>query len=503
MHVISVVVTFVVTPILLRTLGVGQYGIWSIVMALTGYYGLVNMGIGKANTKYISQFDALGDTQAVREVMSTGLAIFSALAVVVLVVAGTVAWLFPYLFDLGDYPVSLARWIVMLFGVKMAVQMVGQVFAAGLEARKRFALVNGLQSARLVLFGILIIVVVRSGGGLLGMAWVVLGITALFRLLTCLLSIRVAGLPRPSLRDVKRETVRMLFGFGLLNLLIQAVRKTSLLGGGLILGLLAGPVAVAYYSVAESLTRKSLNLGKTINYVVMPFASQFDAQSDRHALKRLLVLPARLLLTLALLITVVLLVLGKSFLTLWISPEVATNVYPVICILSLSLLVKLPTNGIQSALTGMGRMTFLSRVAVGEGVAMLILGVVLTPLLGAVGMAWAVLISQLLFSGLLLPIYACRDIGYSVWRFFLSTAGPAMLATLPAASAALLLAHFSPADSLIILIVQIILLCLLTGACALFVCLDTALRADILRMAIRPLPRCPRKLTAIVRDTLK
>jgi len=502
-HVISIAMTFFVTPILLRTLGAEQYGIWSIVIALTGYYGLVNMGIGKANTKYIAQFDAVGDTKAVREVMSTGLAIFSLLAVVVLAVAGGVAWLFPYLFDLGDYPIPLARWIVMLTGLKVAVNLIGQVFAAGVGARKRFDLTNSLLCTRLILTGTLIIVVVLSGGGLMGVALVVLGAAVLFRAAICFLAIRVVGLPCPSLGGFNRDTGKMLFRFGLLNLVIQIVRRTSLVGGSLILGLFAGPVAVAYYSVAESLTRKSLNLGKTINYVVMPFASQFEAQSDRHALKRLLILPTRLLLTLAMLITAVLLILGKSFLALWISPEIAANVYPVICILSLSLLVKLPTNGLQSTLTGMGRMTFLSRVAIGEGSVMLVLGIILTPLYGTLGMAWAVGVSQLVFSGLLLPIYACRDIGYSMRQFALSTVGPALLTILPATSAALLLAHFLPAQRLLVSLAQIGLVSIVAAVCAFFVCLDTSLRTDILRTIVHLLPGQPRNLAATIRHSNK
>jgi len=502
-HVISIAVTFFVTPILLSTLGAEQYGIWSIVIALTGYYGLVNMGIGKANTKYIAQFDAIGDTKAVREIISTGLAIFLLLAIVVLAVAGMVAWLFPYLFDLGTFPVSLARWVVMLTGLKVATELVGQVFTAGLGARKRFDLTNALLSSQLLLNGILTIVVVKAGYGLLGMACAVLSVNLLTKAVGCVLSIGVVRLPWPSLGSVRRDTGKMLFRFGLLNLVIQIVRRTSLVGGSLLLGLFAGPAAVAYYSVAESLTRKGLDLGKTINGVVMPFASQFDAQADRSALKRLIVLPTRLLLTLAILITAVLLILGKSFLALWISPEVAANVYPVICILSLSLLVKLPTNGLQSTLTGMGRMTFLSRVAIGEGTAMLILGVILTPLYGTLGMAWSVLISQLLFSGLLLPIYACRDIGYSVQRFAVSTVGPGLLAVLPAVSAALVLGHYFPATSLILLLIQIGLLCLLTGACAFFICLDASIRKDVLQSAVRLLPGRSAQLTAAVHDPTK
>ena len=70
-RVCGLAVTFFVTPILVHGLGEATYGLWSIVMALTGYYGLVDLGIGKASTKYIAEFDAKKDELAVRKVVDT------------------------------------------------------------------------------------------------------------------------------------------------------------------------------------------------------------------------------------------------------------------------------------------------------------------------------------------------------------------------------------------------------------------------------------------------
>ncbi|NOX54761.1 MAG: oligosaccharide flippase family protein, partial [Planctomycetes bacterium] len=393
-HGVALGVAFFVTPILLRELGPEQYGIWSIVTALTGYYGLVNMGIGKANVKYIAQFDAAGDAGAERQVISTAFVILTLLALLLVAIAAFAAWSFPAVFDIGDYPASLARWVVFLVGLRVVVELVAQVFHAGLLARKRFDLSNVVLIAQLVARGVFCVLVVRSGGGLVGMALVAVGVALAVSLAKWFLATRLLGIPRPHLSCANRRTARMLFGFGLLELLIQLARRFSAYGGGLILGILAGPAAVAYYSVAESLTRRSVNLGKGVSGVVMPFASQFEAQQDRHAMRRLAVLSVRVLCALGLLLAVGIVLLGDSFLRHWIGADMAVHVYPVICVLAVAVALKLPSSGFQSILTGMGRMRFLSGLAVGEGFVMLALGGALTRLYGAVGMACAVLVAQ-------------------------------------------------------------------------------------------------------------
>jgi len=472
---LTIAIAFILTPILFRGIGVEQYGIWSIVMALTGTYGLVNMGIGKANVKYIAEFDAVDDRRAVRQVVSTGMAMFSAMALVVVCIAGLVAWLFPVMFDIGVYPVELARWVVLLTAAKVVVELVGQVFRAGIMAKKRFDLRSITNTASRVIAAVTMIVVIQFGGGLVELATVVLVVGILNTSVATVMAIRI-GLPLPSLASVNRDVGRKLFHFGALSLLIQIVRRFSIVGGSIVLGIFSGPAAVAFYSVAESLTSKSLNLGKPINYVVMPFASQFGAQSDRYALKRLVIMPTRLLLTIGAMLAAILFILGYSLLELWITPEAAINAYPIIAVLSLSVLIKMPTAGIQSVLQGMGKMTFLSRVAVAEGTVMLVLAVVLTPIWGAIGMAWAVVSAQLLTSGMLLPVYACQQLKLPMARLIVGSAGPAFLSVLPSVLLAGYFNRFVPVDSLLLLVLQIGAAACVAGIAAFFICLDAETR---------------------------
>ena len=140
----------------------------------------------------------------------------------------------------------------------------------------------------------------------------------------------------------------------------------------------------------------------------------------------------------------------------------------------------MPTNGIHAILVGMGKMTFLSRVAIGEGIAMLVLGAIFTPLWGAIGMAWAVLIAQLVCSGLLIPVYACRSLKISTFRFVLNSVAPALLSVVPALLLALIFNRFVPVDSLLLLLLQMALVTALAAIAAFWICLDNEIRANIL-----------------------
>ena len=83
----SIVIAFLLSPFLIHTLGDTNYGIWSVIAALTGYMALLDLGVSSAVAKYVSKYKALDDYPSLNKVMSTGLLILIGVGVL-LVVAG-------------------------------------------------------------------------------------------------------------------------------------------------------------------------------------------------------------------------------------------------------------------------------------------------------------------------------------------------------------------------------------------------------------------------------
>src|ERR1700688_3717326 len=89
LRVVSLVATallsLVMMPFVVRSLGDRMYGMWSLVATLVGYYGLLDLGLSAAVSRYLAAALGVGDEDQCNRVFNTSLRIFSALGGVVLV----------------------------------------------------------------------------------------------------------------------------------------------------------------------------------------------------------------------------------------------------------------------------------------------------------------------------------------------------------------------------------------------------------------------------------
>src|SRR5215471_14144525 len=72
------VISFFLSPFVVRHLGNSAYGIWVLIGSLTGYLGLMNLGVRAGVTVYVARFHAETNDKRASTVASTALAIFLA-----------------------------------------------------------------------------------------------------------------------------------------------------------------------------------------------------------------------------------------------------------------------------------------------------------------------------------------------------------------------------------------------------------------------------------------
>ena len=53
--VLSIAISFYLMPFLIRSLGDSTYGIWTLVGEFLGYYGLMDIGLSSAVSRFISR----------------------------------------------------------------------------------------------------------------------------------------------------------------------------------------------------------------------------------------------------------------------------------------------------------------------------------------------------------------------------------------------------------------------------------------------------------------
>ena len=72
-HGANLVVMFFLSPYIVHTLGVTEYGIWQLLTVLTGYMGLLDLGVRASTGRYIILYLGQNQHEKVDETIRTGL----------------------------------------------------------------------------------------------------------------------------------------------------------------------------------------------------------------------------------------------------------------------------------------------------------------------------------------------------------------------------------------------------------------------------------------------
>ena len=333
----------------------------------------------------------------------------------------------------------------------------------------------------------MVITAIQMGGGLISLAWIILGVILVRQLCIFFLAFRCVEYLSLSFRNFDWPMLRTLLTFGSQNVLVGMARRLTNYGGTFVIGVILGPVMVAFYAIAQSLAVKQEDLGKGVTSVLMPVVSRLDAKNRRTDLAKVYFLASRILLALAMAAATVFIAIGRPLIDLWIGPEYGAQSYPVLCLLAIGMGIRMVSLSSTNVLKGIGEMHRLVRVSILEAVLTLVLGTMLVRSFGLMGMGLAVLLSQVVVAGLYVPVITCRAIGVSIMGFARNVLLPGVTAALPGVVLAIAMSEFAPPGHLIQVVVQALSILAVTGITMLFVCFDRRLRCQLFQ-SILPEP---------------
>ncbi len=75
-------VGILITPYIISRIGVDRFGVWAIVGIITGYFGLLDFGIGASYVKYIAEFNTKREMGKINNLINTGFTLYFMLAVI-------------------------------------------------------------------------------------------------------------------------------------------------------------------------------------------------------------------------------------------------------------------------------------------------------------------------------------------------------------------------------------------------------------------------------------
>src|SRR4051812_46112143 len=136
--VFSAGVNFVVSPIVVRSLGETQYGAWSLLTSMVGYLGLLDLGVRSAVTRYVAKFYAGGEHDSARKLYAAALRIFAAGGLIAILLSVVMAAVIQRAFNIPAELIGTARVVAIVGGISVATALVSGVFGGVMVGLERF-----------------------------------------------------------------------------------------------------------------------------------------------------------------------------------------------------------------------------------------------------------------------------------------------------------------------------------------------------------------------------
>jgi O-antigen/teichoic acid export membrane protein len=333
----------------------------------------------------------------------------------------------------------------------MSVGVIGGV----LSALNRYDLQNYVSLAQSAVRVTGVVLVLRSGHGIVAIAAceLIAGVAA-----NCLLvwiARRLYPELRIELKKPERETLRRLWSYStyafLNTIAVQLVYQTD----NLVVGAFVSTAAVTFYAIANNLCRLANQAVGAMGSTFVPAASTYEAAGDTHSLLMLYKNGTRATLIVALPILITFVVRGQSFIGLWMGPQYAHSSGTVLAILSVAMFFMFANRAAGSIAFGVGKHKAGALWGIGEGVANLVLSIVLVHWYGIYGVALGTMIPSLFVHLVLWPRYTSELVGLSRFEVLGKVWAPMFLAAVPFAIATYAVDVWLPPHHLVEFMIQV------------------------------------------------
>ncbi len=329
---VPTLVQLVTVPFYIRHIGVDRYGVMALVWLLLGYFGVFDLGFGRAIASRIATLNAA--TPAARaELFWTG----TCLSVLTGAAGGLVLYLvakrlFGNVFAvppnlLGETRAALP-WLALALPVATGIS----AMSGALQGREAFGAMNASQIAGTIMYqvvplGIAMLVSPRLPGLVLAAIGGRL-VTAILLFGFCVVKVPAGLRPR-----VARQEIRPLLSYGGWVTVTGLIYPLLTVFDRFVIGALVGMEAVAAYTIPFNLVTRIAALPASFQNALFPRFALLDAAPARLLQER----AARLVACLMTPLLVIALLLLRPFMTLWIGPALAARAVPVGQILVLGL----------------------------------------------------------------------------------------------------------------------------------------------------------------------
>jgi len=409
---LGVVISLVYTPVMLRLLGQSEYGLYNTVSSTISMLSLLSLGFNSGYIRYFAKYKKENDSEAIWKLNGLFLVIFLIIGLVGLACGIFLSFNLEYVFADGltasEY--SLARTLMLLLSVNLAVTFTMSVFTHIVSANEKFVFLKLISVIKTVLNPLVTLPLLLMG--FRSVAIVV--VTLCFSIVTDGIFMYYVFRKlkyKFVFRNFEKSVVRSLFSYTFFIAINMIVDQINWNADKILLGRYKGTESVAVYSVGYTLYQYYMMLSTSIASMFTPRihhivnATNGDKRIQRKRLTELFVKVGRIQFLVLSLVATGIVFFGKDFITkYWAGAEYGEAYYVALLLVLPASIALIQNLGIEIQ-RAQDKHKFRAIVYVFMALINVGMSIVLCQKYGAIGSAVGTAISLVLANGLIINWY--------------------------------------------------------------------------------------------------
>lgn len=310
-------------PYLIRSLGQAEYGVYSLVTSITGYFLLLDAGVGNALVRYMAKYRVADDVRKQRTFLGVSVLFYSVVGAAILLLGMVLRNNLTSIFGQGLTTSELSQADVMLqiTLVGAAVSLFSSAFDRTIVAYEKFVLSNSLAGAKLMLRVSVVSALLFLGYGAVAVVAVNLFVTVVFGLVSIGYVVFRLGL-RPAFRGMPIREMLEILSYSSFVFMQMIATQVNAMTDQVLLGMMTSAVILGIYAVGVQITTYFQSIAGSVNSVLMPgVVRMVEQHATPDALLSEMVKVGRIHFIVLGPIVVGFAVTGPTFVSLWAGPD--------------------------------------------------------------------------------------------------------------------------------------------------------------------------------------
>jgi O-antigen/teichoic acid export membrane protein len=400
------ILAFFTTPFIVRSLNVTYYGIFALIGVIIGYFSFLQLGLGTAAVKYISQYLAKNEVDKIKSTFWTCLLAFVALGLAgSWLISSSAKILIGHFFNIPQELKPVATHIIKLGSLGFMISMLLGLTAGVIQALGRFDILNRIGIILVTVQTVTTVALLKMGFFLQEIVIASLIIQLLGVYLYWLNIKKLIPYITDVYIDVRGLSKLLKFG-GFVTVSSVLVPVLSNIEK-LFIASLRSVASLTYYSIPFAFIDRLTMIRSALSSVLMPTFSYFQESQEKRINKELHYLSTLYILFLYAFFVYFFIIFGRPFLKIWIGSDFAEKSYPILVVLSCAGVINSLAVPSAAVLNGLEKPQYPAIFNIIETLLYVPFCFFLVKKYGALGAAWAWCL-RVMLDTLLLNFASCN-----------------------------------------------------------------------------------------------